>query len=76
MARKKNDIEMARTEAVKRLRSRVRLETSIIADRVLNNVLDEFNIDFDRRVAAGESYELIEYDEWVAEAVHRLRTDG
>lgn len=76
MARKKTDIEMAKTEAIKRLRSRVRLETSIIADRVLNGLLDDFNTEFDRRVAEGESYELVEYDEWVAEAVLRLRSDG
>lgn len=72
----KDDISLAKSEAVKRLRSRVRLETSIIADRVLNTLLDDFMREFDQRVASGEPYELVSYDEWVAEAVTRLRTDG
>ena len=62
---------MAKAAALKRLRSRVRLETAIIADLVLNEILPEFEDEFDRRVAAGEPYELKTYDEWVAAAVER-----
>lgn len=62
---------MAKTVALKRLRSRVRLEAAIRADLVLNEILPEFEEEFDRRVAAGEPYELTSYDEWVASAVER-----
>lgn len=62
---------MAKTAALKRLRSRVRLEAAIRADIVLNGLLDEFEAEFDRRVAAGQPYELTSYDEWVVSAVDR-----
>lgn len=62
---------MAKAVAFKRLRSRVRLEAAIRADLVLNEILPEFEDEFDRRVAAGEPYELTTYDEWVANAVAR-----
>lgn len=69
MARKKTDIEMAKAIATKRLRSRVRLESSVLADTVLNEVLDEFSREFDRRVAMGEPYELDNYDEFVMRSI-------
>ena len=62
---------MAKFAALKRLRSRVRLEAAIRADLVLNEILPEFEAEFDRRVAAGEPYELTTYDQWVAEAVEK-----
>ena len=66
---KRDEIAMAKAVALKRLRSRVRLEAAIRADIVLNDILDEFESEFDRRVAAGEPYELTSYDEWAAAAV-------
>jgi hypothetical protein len=57
---------------MKRLRARVRLEASVRGDIVLNELLDEFETEFDRRVAAGEPFELERYDDWVAEAVDRV----
>jgi len=66
---RKDDISLAKAVAVKRLRSRVRLEASIRADIILNDILDEFEVEFDRRVAAGQPYELTSYDEWVSARV-------
>ncbi len=60
---------MAKASALKRLRSRVRLEAQIRADEVLNELLPYFEEEFERRVAAGETYELTSYDEWCAKAV-------
>jgi hypothetical protein len=62
---------MAKSVALKRLRSRVRLEAAIRADLVLNEMLPEFEAEFDRRVAAGEPYELTSYDEFVVAAVDK-----
>lgn len=45
---------------------------SIRADRLLNELLDDFEAEFDRRVAAGEPYELTTYDEWVVDSVNRM----
>lgn len=67
---------MAKAVALKRLRNRVRLEASIRADLVLNELLPEFEDEFDRRVAAGEPYELESYETWVVEAVNRQLTRG
>jgi hypothetical protein len=68
---RKSEIALAKATAIKRLRSRVRLEASIRADVVLNEMLDEFEAEFDRRVAAGEPFELTSYDQWVVERVDR-----
>lgn len=69
---KKDEIAMEKAAALKRLRSRVRLEASIRADFVLNELLPEFEAEFDRRIAAREPYELSSYDEWVKTAVDRV----
>ncbi len=55
--------------ALKRIKSAVRLEMSISGDMILNELVAEFSEEFDRRVAAGESYELTGYDERIREAV-------
>lgn len=62
---------MAKSVALKRLRNRVRLEASIRADLVLNDLLGEFEEEFDRRVGAGEPYELASYEDWVVSAVNQ-----
>lgn len=69
MARK-DDITMAKGAAFKRLRGRVRLELNVLGDKILNDLLPDFEAEFDRRVAAGEPYELTSYDEWVASSVY------
>lgn len=68
---KKDPVEMARAIALKRIRARVRLEAAVRADLVLNEIESEFLDEFDRRVAAGEPYELTSYEEWVRERVDR-----
>lgn len=68
---KKNDIALAKATGLKRLRNRVRLETSILADRVINELVDEYEFEFERRLADGEPYELDTYEEWVVAAVKR-----
>mgnify|MGYP001188998455 CR=1 FL=1 len=69
MARK-DDITLAKQIAFKRLRGRVRLELNVLGDKILNDLLPEFEQEFDRRVAAGEPYELTSYDEWVVGKVN------
>ena len=73
---RKDDISLAKQIALKRLRNRVRLEAAIRADIVLNELLPEFEREFDRRVAAGEPYELETYEEWVVQAVDRQLPRG
>lgn len=68
---RKDPIALAKQVALKRLRSRVRLEAAIRADLILNEILPEFEKEFNRRVAAGEPYELTSYDEWVVSQVDR-----
>lgn len=67
---RKDDIAMAKGVALKRLRNRVRLEASIRAEYILRDLLAEFETEFDRRVAAGEPYELTTYEQWVVETVN------
>ena len=43
----------------------MRLEYAIQADIMLNSLLDEFEKEFDRRVSAGEPYELTSYEQWI-----------
>ena len=70
MARK-GQVEMAKVVALKRLRNRARLEAAIRVDLILNEIEDEFLGEFDRRVQAGEAYELSSYETWVVEAIDR-----
>lgn len=60
---------MAKLAGVKRIRAAVRAEAAIRADLILNELLDGFTTEFDRRVAAGEPYELRDFGSWIAEAV-------
>lgn len=64
MARKDNII-LAKEVGRKRLRNRVRLEAAIRADVLLNDVVADFEEEFDRRLAAGEPFELAGYDDWI-----------
>lgn len=68
---KKDSVEMARAIALKRIRARVRLEAAVRADLVLNEIEADFLEEFDRRVLAGEPYELTSYEDWVRERVDR-----
>jgi hypothetical protein len=68
MARK-GTVEMAKVIALKRLRNRARLEAAIRVDLLLNELEDEFVTEFDRRVSAGEAYELTSYETWVVDAI-------
>lgn len=66
---KKTDIQLAKAAAMKRIRTAVRLELSVRADLILNDLLEEFETEFDRRIAAGEPYELTSYQGWIQEVV-------
>lgn len=68
--RRKTEIELAKAVALKRLRARARLEAAVRADLALNDILPSFEDEFDRRVAAGEPYELTSYDAWLVEQVN------
>jgi hypothetical protein len=50
---KRTKIEMRRSEKIKRIRNRIRLEHSIAADYELNDVLSDEIEKFDREVSAG-----------------------
>ena len=47
-----------------------------MAERMLNTMLDEYVDEFDRRVAAGEPYELESYEGWIVERVQGELTSG
>ena len=66
---KKTDIQLAKATAYKRIKSAVRLEMSIRADAVLNDLLDEFDKAFQRQLASGGPVELTAFDSWVKDAV-------
>jgi hypothetical protein len=66
---KKDDIQLAKQMAIKRIRSAVRLELGIRADVILNDLLDSFGEEYDRRVAAGEPYELTGYQGWIQDTI-------
>jgi len=66
---KKDDIQLAKEMATKRIRNAVRLELAIRGTIILNELLDEFGTEYDRRVAAGEVIELTGYQDWVRAAV-------
>jgi hypothetical protein len=44
---------------------------AVRADIVLNDIEDDFHNEFDRRVQAGEGYELTSYEAWVVDAVEQ-----
>ena len=75
MARK-DKIVMAKQTGIKRLRNAVRTEYAIKADIALNDLLPEFEDEFDRRLATGESLELTSYAEWVEDTVKQLTARG
>ena len=54
LMQKKDDIELARSERVKILRSLTRLKYSIMADREINDILTESMLDFDNALQNGE----------------------
>ncbi len=66
---RKDEVTMARAVALKRLRNRARLEASIRVDLIMNEIEEEFITEFNRRVLAGEAYELTSYETWVVEAL-------
>lgn len=66
---KKDEVTLARQANRKRIRTIVRLETSIMADRIIDDLLDQADEEFDRRVMTGGSYTLVEYEGWVMNAV-------
>ncbi len=68
---RKDEIKMAEAIALKRLRNRARLEASIRVDLILNEIEDEFIDEFNRRVLAGEAYELTSYEAWVVDALDK-----
>ena len=68
---KLSDTALEKKIGLKRIRSRARLEASIMVDRLLNDVEEEFLDEFDRRVAAGEPFTLHTSDTWVAERVRK-----
>lgn len=66
--------EMERAAMRKRIRSIVRAEASILADKLLNEIEAEADAEFDRRLEAGEPLVLIEYEGWLMEkAQERFR---
>lgn len=69
---KRDKVEMAKRIALKRIRAAARLEASIVVDRLLNVVEDEFLDEFDRRVASRQPYELAAFDPWIVERVKQL----
>jgi hypothetical protein len=65
---------MERAAMRKRIRSIVRAEASILADKLLNEIEAEADAEFDRRLEAGEPLVLIEYEGWLMEkAQERFR---
>lgn len=66
---RKDDITLARLANRKRIRTIVRLETSIQADSIIDDLLDQADTEFDRRVLSGGPYTLVEYEGWVMQAV-------
>ena len=68
MARKV-EIVLEKEIARKRMRNRVRLELAIAADRILNDLVPDFEEKFEASYAEGKSIELVGYDAWVVEEV-------
>lgn len=66
---KKDDVTRARLANRKRIRTIVRLETSIQADGIIDDLLDQADQEFDRRVLTGDSYTLVEYEGWIMDTV-------
>lgn len=62
---------MAKTIATKRLRNQVRLEATIHADLILNDLLADFEEQFQLQVDAGQPYELTDYVAYVQGEVRR-----
>lgn len=61
--------EMERFAMRKRIRQVIRTETSIMADRLLNDIEAEADAEFDRRLEAGEPLVLVDYEGWLRDKV-------
>lgn len=57
--------EMERAAMRKRIRSVIRTEAAILADKLLNEIEAEADAEFDRRLQAGEPLVLVEYEGWL-----------
>lgn len=55
---KKDDIELARAERAKIIRSLTRLKYSLLADREINQTLSESMADFDKSLQSGQLKQL------------------
>ncbi len=65
----KDRVQMAKAIALKRLRNHARLEASVRVDMILNDIEEEFIAEFNRRVLAGEAFQLTSYQSWVVDAL-------
>lgn len=70
-----SEIDYYRNEGKKRLRARVRLEASVVADRLLkmeDGIEVEFEREYDQRSKEGKiALVTEEYDEWIKARVQR-----
>ncbi len=65
---KQDSLELAKSQALKRLRSRVRLEMSLRADVLLNELEPPLLAAIEERAQAGMPFQVEDLDNWVREA--------